>query len=126
MAKKTNKKIKKLSKAVKSLQDQNEELSEKLSESLEEQAQEIQDIKATLESRQEADESQPDEEALEDEPKEDQPDEDQPEVVEVVEATEPAERRAKELGVELSVVKGTGSGGRILVSDVEEAADADD
>ena len=32
------------------------------------------------------------------------------------------ERRAKELDVDLSGVKGTGSGGRILVKDVEAAA----
>jgi hypothetical protein len=37
-------------------------------------------------------------------------------------ATEAAERRAGELGVRLSEVKGTGAGGRILVQDVEEAA----
>jgi Chaperone of endosialidase/e3 binding domain len=39
-----------------------------------------------------------------------------------IDATEAAERRAGELGVRLSEVKGTGAGGRILVSDVEEAA----
>ena len=39
-----------------------------------------------------------------------------------VEATAPAERRARELGVDLSAVDGTGSGGRILVKDVERAA----
>ena len=39
-----------------------------------------------------------------------------------VEATEAARRRANETGVTLSGVKGTGSGGRILVKDVEKAA----
>ena len=39
-----------------------------------------------------------------------------------VEATEAARRRANEMGVKLSRVKGTGSGGRILVKDVERAA----
>jgi hypothetical protein len=39
-----------------------------------------------------------------------------------VDATEAAERRAGELGVRLSGVKGTGAGGRVLVKDVEEAA----
>jgi pyruvate/2-oxoglutarate dehydrogenase complex dihydrolipoamide acyltransferase (E2) component len=39
-----------------------------------------------------------------------------------VEATEAARRRANETGVKLSRVKGTGSGGRILVKDVERAA----
>ena len=38
------------------------------------------------------------------------------------EVTEAAERRADELGVDLEEVEGTGSGGRILVRDVEEAA----
>lgn len=36
-----------------------------------------------------------------------------------VEATEAAERKAQELGVDLTNVQGTGSGGRITVSDVE-------
>ncbi|QIN80853.1 hypothetical protein GBA65_16095 [Rubrobacter marinus] len=40
---------------------------------------------------------------------------------EPVEATDAARRRAEELGLDLSVVKGTGSGGRILVRDVEKA-----
>jgi pyruvate/2-oxoglutarate dehydrogenase complex dihydrolipoamide acyltransferase (E2) component len=39
-----------------------------------------------------------------------------------VEATPAAERRAEELGVDLSRVKGTGSGGRITVKDVQDAA----
>jgi pyruvate/2-oxoglutarate dehydrogenase complex dihydrolipoamide acyltransferase (E2) component len=39
-----------------------------------------------------------------------------------VDATEAAERRARELGVDLAGVEGTGSGGRVLVKDVEDAA----
>ena len=39
-----------------------------------------------------------------------------------VEATLAAERRAEELGVDLSQVRGTGSGGRITVKDVQSAA----
>ena len=39
-----------------------------------------------------------------------------------VEATDAARRKAQELGVRLSEVKGTGSGGRILVKDVKKAA----
>jgi pyruvate/2-oxoglutarate dehydrogenase complex dihydrolipoamide acyltransferase (E2) component len=39
-----------------------------------------------------------------------------------VEATPAAERRAEELGVDLSQVRGTGSGGRITVKDVQSAA----
>ena len=40
-----------------------------------------------------------------------------------VEATEPAERRADELDVDLARVEGSGAEGRVLVEDVEEAAD---
>ena len=40
---------------------------------------------------------------------------------EKVEATDAAERRAAELGVRLSSLKGTGQGGRITVGDVEQA-----
>jgi e3 binding domain len=39
-----------------------------------------------------------------------------------VDATKAAERKARELGVRLSDVRGTGSGGRVLVRDVEKAA----
>ncbi len=39
-----------------------------------------------------------------------------------VQATPAAERRAEELGVDLSQVRGTGSGGRIIVKDVQNAA----
>jgi pyruvate/2-oxoglutarate dehydrogenase complex dihydrolipoamide acyltransferase (E2) component len=40
-----------------------------------------------------------------------------------VKATPAATRKAKELGVDLSMVEGTGSGGRITVQDVESAAE---
>ena len=39
-----------------------------------------------------------------------------------VRATPAAERKAEELGVDLSQIEGTGSGGRITVKDVTEAA----
>ena len=39
-----------------------------------------------------------------------------------VQATPAAERKAEELGVDLSQIEGTGSGGRITVKDVREAA----
>ena len=38
-------------------------------------------------------------------------------------ATPAAERKAEDLGVDLSQIEGTGSGGRITVKDVTEAAD---
>jgi pyruvate/2-oxoglutarate dehydrogenase complex dihydrolipoamide acyltransferase (E2) component len=40
-----------------------------------------------------------------------------------VEATPAAKRKAEELGTDLSMVEGTGSGGRITVKDVESAAE---
>ncbi len=39
-----------------------------------------------------------------------------------VEATDAAKRKAKQLGVDLSTVEGTGSGGRITAGDAERAA----
>ncbi len=39
-----------------------------------------------------------------------------------VEATDVARRKAQELGVRLSSVKGTGYSGRVLVKDVKKAA----
>jgi pyruvate/2-oxoglutarate dehydrogenase complex dihydrolipoamide acyltransferase (E2) component len=39
------------------------------------------------------------------------------------EVTEAAERKAEELGVGLDEVEGTGSSGRVVVSDVEDAVD---
>lgn len=41
-----------------------------------------------------------------------------------LEATDAARRKAREAGIELSGVEGTGSGGRVLVKDVERAARA--
>ena len=46
-----------------------------------------------------------------------------PEATEEVEATEAAERKAEELDVNLESVEGTGAEGRVLVEDVEQAAD---
>ena len=39
-----------------------------------------------------------------------------------VDVTESARRKASELSVKLSYTKGTGSGGRVLVRDVEKAS----
>ncbi len=44
---------------------------------------------------------------------------------EPLEATEAAERRAGELGVDIGVVEGTGKEGRVLVEDVEKAAEGE-
>ena len=42
-----------------------------------------------------------------------------------VNATEAAERKAEELGVDITTVDGTGQGGRVTVGDVDNAAEAD-
>jgi pyruvate dehydrogenase E2 component (dihydrolipoamide acetyltransferase) len=42
-----------------------------------------------------------------------------------VNATEAAERKAEELGVDITTVEGTGQGGRIVVGDVDGAAEDD-
>jgi large subunit ribosomal protein L20 len=47
----------------------------------------------------------------------------EPERKEDVEATEAAERRAEELDVELGSVEGSGAEGRVVIEDVEEAAE---
>lgn len=109
MSKKTRKAIKRLTEAVEDLQEQNEDLSRKLTEALEHQSEELQALTRTLEARADTQETVP-EDDVEQEP----------------EATEAAERRAKELGVDLSGVKGTGTEGRILVKDVEETVEAED
>ena len=42
-----------------------------------------------------------------------------------VNATEAAERKAEELGVDITTVEGSGQGGRVIVGDVDDAAEAD-
>jgi large subunit ribosomal protein L20 len=42
-----------------------------------------------------------------------------------VNATEAAERKAEELGGDISTVEGTGQGGRVVVGDVDDAAEGD-
>jgi large subunit ribosomal protein L20 len=42
-----------------------------------------------------------------------------------VNATEAAERKAEELGVDITTVEGTGQGGRVIVGDVDDAAEGD-
>ncbi len=115
MAKKTtDKALKKLRKAVDRLEEQNERLTETLERACEEQAAALREIRALLEERLAP------QEITRDEPAQDrQPDGEStggPEVREV------ARRRAEEMGVDLSRVKGTGSGGRIFIKDVEAAA----
>jgi large subunit ribosomal protein L20 len=72
--------------------------------------------RVSVERKPEAAAEKPDTEA---EPVAEAPDtKEQPEV----EATEAAERRAEELGVDLSAVEGTGQEGRITLGDVEKAS----
>ena len=116
MAKKTDKALKKLRKAVSELEEQNERLAETLEKRYEDQAEALREIRDLLEEHLTTQEAGPVESSQEDHSLDGEAEE-RPEV------TEAAQRRAKELGVDTSDVKGTGSGGRVLVKDVEAAAD---
>jgi len=118
MAKKADKALKSLQKDVSKLQKQNDKLAKALEETREDQAEALREIRDLLEERLTAQDAAPAEPAQEDH----SPD---GEIEEGPEVTEAAQRRAKELGVDPSSVKGTGSGGRVLVKDVEAAADAE-
>ena len=52
-------------------------------------------------------------------------DETEPDPPAEVDATEAAERKAEELGVDISTVEGSGQGGRVIVGDVDDAAEGD-
>ena len=116
MAKKTDKALKSLKKDVAKLQKQNDKLAKTLEETREDQAEALQEIRALLQEHLTTQEAVSVEPTREDHPPDGEAEE-QPEI------TEAAQRRAKELGVDPSGVKGTGSGGRVLVKDVEAAAD---
>jgi pyruvate/2-oxoglutarate dehydrogenase complex dihydrolipoamide acyltransferase (E2) component len=116
MAKKADKALKSLKKDVSKLQKQNDKLAKALDEAREDQAEALREIRALLEERLTTQDTAPAEPAPEDQ----SPD---GETEEGPEVTEAAQRRAGELGVDLSDVRGTGSGGRVLVKDVEAAAD---
>ena len=115
MAKKADKALKKLKEAVTSLEEQNERLTEMVERTSREQTEALREIRVLLEERLTARDTTPAERAQD--PSPDGENEEEPE------ATEAARRRAEELGVNLAHVEGTGSGGRILVKDVEAAAD---
>lgn len=127
MAKKTDKAVEDLAKEVKKLRKENEKLVKTLQKSRDEQAtanqevlEEIQNLRTTAEKT-ESDEMETSEQAPEtdEEPAEAPADGRNPR--EELEITNAAKRRARELNVDLSSVKGTGSGGRVLVKDVEAA-----
>ena len=112
MAKKADKALGSLQKDVAKLRKQND----KLSKALEDQAEALGEIRDLLEERLTTQEAGPVELSQEDHSSDG-------EVEEGPEVTEAARRRAEELGVDLARVAGTGSGGRVLVKDVEAAAD---
>lgn len=116
MAKKADKALKSLREDVSKLQKQNDKLARTLEAAREDQAEALQEIRALLQEHLTAHEAGP----VEPSRKNLSPDGENEEGPEVTEA---AQRRAKELGVDPSDVKGTGSGGRVLVKDVEAAAD---
>ena len=116
MAKKADKALKSLKKDVSKLQKQNDKLAKALEETREDQAEALREIRDLLQERLTDRDTAPSEPAQDNHPPDGEADEG-PEV------TEAAERRAKELGVDLSSVKGSGSSGRVLVKDVEAAAD---
>lgn len=137
MAKKSDRALKDLAKEVKKLRKENEKLTKTVGTMREDHAEYSRKVLALIEERlaaRDADET-------EDHPHEENGgfvtaetaeagDGDIPEASaqarqdqgEEPEVTEAAKRRAKELGVDPSDVKGTGSGGRVLVKDVEAAA----
>ena len=137
MAKKMDKAVKDLAKEIKKLRKENEKLGKTLEKSREDQAESQREILALLEERltvadtgedlaeyrgiadenggaATAAESSDDVQEASTDAQQDHQEE--PEV------TDAAKRRAKELGVDPTDVKGTGSGGRVLVKDVEAAA----
>ena len=113
MAKKMNKALKSLEKDVAKLRKRNDKLAKAIEKTQEDQAAAYKELRSLLEEQlpiqslgldeQEADSPYGDEKA---------------------EATPAAARRAEELGIAFSSAKGTGARGRILVKDVEAAANA--
>ena len=141
MAKKTDRALKDLAKEVKKLRKENEKLAKTLEKTYEDQAAAHRELRNLLEERlpvsgtgtdEAEDHTRHDEDggfvtaetatesgdgdASEASADAQQDHQEEPEV------TDAAKRRAKELGVDLTSVEGTGSGGRVLVKDVEAAA----
>ena len=136
MAKKTDKALNELAKELKKLRKENEKLAKAVGTMREDHAEYSRKVLALIEERldaRDADETENHDENggfVTAETAADGGDGDVPEAsaevqqdhVEEPEVTEAAKRRAEELGVDPSDVKGTGSGGRVLVKDVEAAA----
>ncbi len=140
MAKKTDKALKDLAKEVKKLRKENEKLVKGLEKTYEDQAAAHRELRNLLEEHlpvgdtgtdESEDHSSHDEDGgfVTAETAAESGDGDASEASadgqdrqEEPEVTDAAKRRAKELSVDPSDVKGTGSGGRVLVKDVEAAA----
>lgn len=143
MAKKTDKALQDLAKEVKKLRKENEKLTKSLDKSRRDQAESHREILALIDERLAArdaatdgaeDHTHHDEDGgfvTAEAPEADDGDEEAPEAPadggqedpqEEPEVTDAARRRAEELGVDPTGVEGTGSGGRVLVKDVEAAA----
>jgi pyruvate/2-oxoglutarate dehydrogenase complex dihydrolipoamide acyltransferase (E2) component len=139
VAKKTDKALNELAKELKKLRKENEKLAKAVGTMREDHAEYSRKVLALIEERLDARDSDAGE--TEDHPHDENGgfvtaetaadgDGDVPEASadaqqdrgEEPEVTEAAKRRADELGVDPSEVKGTGSGGRVLVKDVEAAA----
>ncbi len=137
MAKKTDKALKDLAKEVKKLRKENEKLAKSLEETYEDQAAAHRELRNLLEARLPvvgtgADEAEDHSSHDEDggfvtaetatESGAEEASDTSSDAQEGPEVTDAAKRRAKELGVDPTGVKGTGSDGRVLVKDVEAAA----
>ena len=112
MAKK-NKALKNLEKDVAKLRKRNDKLAKAIEKTREDQARAYQELHTLLEDRLPAHDAAPGEYNSDARDRNEKP-----------EATDAATRRAEELGIDLSSARGTGAGGRVLVKDVEAAADA--
>lgn len=113
MAKKKNKALKSLEKDVAKLRKRNDKLAKAIEKTREDQAAAYEELRSLLEERlpaQDVDSGEHEDDSRDGDEK--------------PEATQAAARRAGELGIDLSSAKGTGARGRILLKDVEAAANA--
>lgn len=127
MGKKTQKAIEELSKSVYKAQKRNakllEDQADRITEALEEQTESNRELTRLLQSylSYSGEDGEHEKARSVSAQNEDRSGDHQEDTVER-EVTEAAERKADELGVDLDEVEGTGSSGRVIVSDVEEAA----
>lgn len=137
MAKKSDKALKDLAKELKKLRKENEKLAKAVEKTREDQAEYNHKVLALIQERlaaRDVDAGETEEHPHDENggfvTAETAADGDVPEASaeaqrdhgEEPEVTDAAKRRAEELGMDPSEVKGTGSGGRVLVKDVEAAA----